>query len=91
LEFAGKFPIKVTTNGTEWQNIDPHDDNITVEYFSKKAPIVDISSTIPFKDRFIPILLMYVSMSALNRNEFDLTQDAGLLKDHMNGLGLGSE
>jgi len=74
---AGQFPIYIA-NGTI-KLLYSAGGPVDVRYFASKPSVSAVDDLIPFKDVFMGILARIIAIYALNRNEFDCTQDLALL------------
>ena len=74
---AGQYPMRIT--GQTVQFVDPSMDEIRFRYFATMPPLTDEEGDLPFQheapnDYVLKIAILY----ALNRNEYDLSQDKAL-------------
>lgn len=55
-------------------------DPATMRYYATKQHISDTTDAIPFKSSLEPLLAELTAIYALNRNEYDITQDMALFE-----------
>ena len=74
---AGQYPMRIT--GQTVQFVDPSMDEIRFRYFATMPPITDEEGDLPFPHGALnDYVLKVATLYALNRNEYDLTQDKAL-------------
>lgn len=80
MSFVGIYPVYISGSVFKLYNTASP---VSARYFATKADITDMANTIPFKDALLPIVTRLAAMQALNRNEFDITQDTKILDELM--------
>ena len=74
---AGQYPIRIT--GQMVQFVDPSMDEIRFRYFATMPPLEGETGDLPFAHEALnDYVLKVATLYALNRNEYDLTQDKAL-------------
>ena len=74
---AGQYPIRIT--GQMVQFVDPSMDEIRFRYFATMPPLEGETGDLPFAHEALnDYVLKVATLYALNRNEYDLTQDNAL-------------
>jgi len=76
--FAGQYPAYIIQDTLKL--FEGHE-RVTVRYFSLMPHVTTVSDVVLFKMRYKSILVHIVAMYALNRNEYDISQDKELLND----------
>lgn len=79
--FSGSYPVYIVDN--TFKLYDPTTP-FTARYFASKQTTNTRNSTFPFKDIYIPVVIRLASIYALNRNEFNITQDNTIIVDMLN-------
>ncbi len=74
---AGQYPMRIT--GQTVQFVDPSMDEIRFRYFATMPPITDEEGDLPFPHGALNDYVLKIAiLHALNRNEYDLSQDKAL-------------
>lgn len=74
---AGQYPMRIT--GQTIRFADPEMTEMRFRYFATMPPLEDEKGDLPFAHEALnDYVLKVASMYALNRNEYDLTQDKAL-------------
>ena len=84
--FAGQQPIRQEDGRF---HILTGESSLQVRYHPTVAPDLVLSSDLPLPGRFLPLLLDIAAVRALNRHEFDTSQDQAIgnaLTDSMAGM-----
>jgi hypothetical protein len=71
--WAGQYHI-VVSNGKLY----PADGSILARWYEYPAPVQSLNDSLPFDEQHHQRLLSLASIHALNRNEYDVTQDIAL-------------
>lgn len=76
---AGGFPIKITGNRIE---ILDDVEEMPLRYFATEAPVKTYLDTMPFANEVLnDWCVRLASLYAMNRNEFDISQDKALMAE----------
>lgn len=73
LAWAGQFPMEIH-NG----QVVPYDGSVVAKYYAHPGSVASTDDEIPIPNTHIPRLLSVVTALALNRNEYDISQDAAI-------------
>ena len=74
---AGQYPMRIT--GQTVQFVDTSMDEIRFRYFATMPPLMDEEGDLPFQHEALnDYVLKVATLYALNRNEYDLSQDKAL-------------
>lgn len=74
---AGSFPIRIT--GDRAVIVDPDMDAVTVRYFATPKNLTSTDDELPFNNEAInAVIIKTAVLHALNRNEYDISQDVSL-------------
>ena len=74
---AGQYPMRIT--GQTVQFVDPSMDEIRFRYFTTMPPLTDDEGDLPFPHEALNDYVLKIAiLQALNRNEYDLSQDKAL-------------
>ena len=74
---AGQYPMRIT--GQTVQFVDPSMDEIRFRYFATMPPLTDEEGDLPFQHEALNDYVLKIAiLHALNRNEYDLSQDKAL-------------
>jgi len=77
--FAGKYPVFVENSRFMFPNYMVEDGNTSMDTRYNPLPVpLSLADEIPLPENLIPFLLVEASIEALNRNEFNVTQDVQL-------------
>lgn len=71
--WAGQFSV-VVSNGKVY----PEEGVVKARWFTYPEPVNALEDTMPYADQYTPRLLTLAAAHALNRNEFDVSQDMQL-------------
>lgn len=77
-KYAGNFPVYIS--GDAFKILDGST-QVDIRYYAMKPHVVRADDLVPFKDYYKSVLTQAVAMYALNRNEYEIGQDKGLLND----------
>jgi len=66
-------------------------DAATIRYYAMKQHVSSVSDIIPFKASIEPFLVQLTAIYALNRNEFNVTQDQALFEKQLSLLQGGGD
>lgn len=76
---AGSFPIRIT--GDRAVIVDPDMESVTVRYFATPQNLANADDELPFNNEAInTVIIKTAVLHALNRNEYDISQDASLME-----------
>lgn len=79
MRFAGIYPIKIT--GGKFIVYGTADPQI-VRYYAYKPNVKAVSDEVPFDDEAVLLYIeQYTSILAMNRNEFDISNDVQILQN----------
>jgi len=67
------------------------DTELTIRYYAAKDNISVETDELPFKRLYLGVLSQMAAIYALNRNEFDITQDQKLLDGILQLIGAGKD
>ena len=74
---AGQYPMRIT--GQTVQFVDPALHEIRFRYFATMPPLMDEEGDLPFQHEALNDYVLKIAiLHALNRNEYDLSQDKAL-------------
>jgi hypothetical protein len=76
--YAGTYPVCISDGKFQILDDSP---TMTVRYYAVKPLVSSASSTVAFPDSYRPVLTQATAIYALNGNEYDISQDKGLLND----------
>lgn len=78
-KFAGFYPVQVNSMKIEFIDSAYNSTGMALKFFATKPNVTDEAGNMPFEhDAVNSIIIQSATIMALNRNEFDVTQDLGL-------------
>lgn len=76
VRLAGQYPAYISNEC--FYSYDSNDE-FDMLYYAAKPSVSALTDVIPFSDTDIPYLIQMAAIYALNRNEFNVQQDVGIL------------
>lgn len=81
--FSGSYPVYISDN--KFKLYDPSA-TVTARYFATKKTDSVVADNLPFKDIYAPVIIRVASVYALNRNEFNVTQDVTIISQMLDSI-----
>ena len=81
--FAGQYPVYITQGKFQLYDIK----KIKARYFALRPHVATVADIVPFSVRYKSVLIQGTAMRALNRNEYDISQDKTLLAELLEVTG----